>query len=232
VTKSKWWGRLAGALWYVGVGFAPLWVAIAVVYYGSLSASASSEYWASAPWLIIIAAPFCVLSLVVVALTTAVHARTQGSKGRRFRVAALCFVVLAPLSAALGWWPWHHNNAIKKTLSAEAEQGIDYVKQHPLLKTVWAGPIVVGVHMSTQPSDPKIAREITYYAYPAEDITAGRMVIVEATHPTDEVRFRLRCIVTQFAFQNHEEPGDPCHPRFSESHAPPSDHEVILAEGE
>jgi hypothetical protein len=192
----------------------------------------SSEYWATAPWLVIVAAPFCLLSLVVVAITTAVHARTQGSKGRRFRVAALCFVVLALLGSALAWWPWHHKNVIRKTLSAEAEQGIDYVKQHALVKTVWTEPIVVRVDMSTQPTDPKTAREITYYAYPVNDIAAGRMVIVEATHPTDEVRFRLRCIVTQFAFQNQESSGDPCHPRFSASHTPPSDHEVILADGE
>jgi len=50
---------------YLGFGLLPLWIAIAIVLGGS-----GSNWWAAAPWLIVLSIPLCGVSLAIVALVS------------------------------------------------------------------------------------------------------------------------------------------------------------------
>lgn len=75
------------ALLFGGLGLLPLWAAVIVVYAVSLQ-SRSSEYWNVAPWLIVIAIPFCAVTLVLVGLIYAVYVASKASNSQKLTRAA------------------------------------------------------------------------------------------------------------------------------------------------
>jgi hypothetical protein len=217
-------------LWFAGIGLLPLWVSMGVVIAGSYKPSAGSEYWAVAPWLVILGAMYCWISLIVAAVTYIVYTRTAGSTSRRYTMATAVFVLSSALGATWAWAPWHKRRIVDSQYQQENAQGATFVQKHQLTTALLGNTVRVSLSQSTVPEDPRADRELVYFAYMPEKITDGRMAIVRLSRVNNNSVYTLRCIATQFAFQNREFQSDACHPKFSASHPPPTEHEVFLAD--
>jgi hypothetical protein len=116
--------RVALALFILGFGLLPIWVASAIVYYGSLGASATSGYWNVAPWLIVLAIPVCAVTLAIAGVTIAVHRRTEGEPSRKWRFSTLTFAMLVVAVGAAGgaWWNY------RRELQNEWQHAVEFVR--------------------------------------------------------------------------------------------------------
>ena len=108
------------AVFLLGFGLLPFWVASIFVWRGSIGASA--DYWNVAPWLIVISLPACAITLGIAIVTVIVYGRTAGEPRDKFRAAAKRFGVLASICALLaGLWylslvkRQEHNDDLRRT---------------------------------------------------------------------------------------------------------------------
>lgn len=106
------------ALWHLGFGLSPLWTSVALVLMGRGS---NADYWAVAPWLIVIAIPLSGVTLLMACVTHAVYARTRGTRQQKFRRAAWVFgLQLALVLTVVCWRVWKYD--VKKRNEADAKE--------------------------------------------------------------------------------------------------------------
>jgi hypothetical protein len=68
-------------LFLLGFGSLPFWIAILVVL--AESRGHSSDYWAVAPWLVLISIPLCAVTFVMAVIALVTYDRATGSKARK-----------------------------------------------------------------------------------------------------------------------------------------------------
>lgn len=118
----KW---LVGILLFGGFGLLPLWVAIVGVVQGAEGRPATSEYWAAAPWFIVMAVPASAITLGMAGVPWAVYASMRGEHARRLKWAVGAFVAtcaLVALVAAGVMWRMRGTEDDREYLEQAAEQ--------------------------------------------------------------------------------------------------------------
>jgi len=117
---------------FVGYGLLPLWASIVIVIAGSLGSS-SSEYWAVAPWLIVVSIPLSAATLAIAAVTIAVQAGASGAQARKNATAMKVFWALnIALVAIAGLW-WLQSMFSKRELESEKKMAADFVRNNDLV---------------------------------------------------------------------------------------------------
>lgn len=116
------------ALLFGGFGLLPLWASVIFVYAGSLQ-SRSSEYWNVAPWLIVMAIPFCVITLVIAGVTYAVYVSNKGSASQKLTRAAGAFALLWVVVLAGAGFIWNRHRANQADIAAEKAAAKQFVGQ-------------------------------------------------------------------------------------------------------
>lgn len=94
--------------WFLIFGLLPFWASLVIVILGS---NGRAEYWAAAPWLVVIAIPFCVITLITAGVTYAVYVATDGSSWRKLKYAGGCWILLSALVLAGGAVFWNLRTA-------------------------------------------------------------------------------------------------------------------------
>jgi len=116
--------RAALLLFVLGFGLLPLWAAAAAVYYGGRGLSAASDYWNTAPWLIILAVPVSAVTLAITGVTVAVHRSTAGAPARKWRFSIPTFFALVgAIAAVVGAW-WNY----RQELQDEWQLAVEFVR--------------------------------------------------------------------------------------------------------
>ncbi|HTQ35838.1 MAG TPA: hypothetical protein VMH77_02275 [Steroidobacteraceae bacterium] len=219
-----------GTLWMLGVGLAPVWVATGMVITGGAKAHQSSDYWAVAPWTIVIGIVFSGVSLVVAGVTLATFLLARGGAGRKFALASLVFAVCVVLVAGDGAQRWHRKQVQDADQRSLEQAGAEYVRQHPLVIRR-LGP-AVSVFLSERSASDAVGvpLDYTYAVRPQADLKHYQEAVVAVTRTPSGPRFHLRCVVTDEAFRNRDAFSDACHPKFDPRHAPSTPDAVELAE--
>ena len=94
--------------WFLIVGLLPFWASIVIVILGN---NGRSDYWAAAPWLVLLSIPFCAITLIVAGVTYAVYVATDGGWSRKIKSAAGCFAALSALAIVGVAVFWHLRTA-------------------------------------------------------------------------------------------------------------------------
>jgi len=85
-------------LLFGGFGLLPLWFSIAVVWSGGEGRAATSEYWAAAPWFVVMGAMASAVTLAMAAVPWVVYERTRGDTTRRLKFAMGSFAAVCALA--------------------------------------------------------------------------------------------------------------------------------------
>jgi hypothetical protein len=172
-----------------------LWVAVAIVIVGSLSSS--SEYWTAAPWVLVVAIPFCAVTLGIAAVTFVVHRATG-----KVRYAGACLALLVAGSLASAGIFWRRHSAAEAALEADQQAGQALVES-----TV---PTGFSVSLSRTKMDAEgVPVRFVYYAYSLERPADGVMAIVDVSQ-AGTPRLRLACVVPEAAYQQLPSGEEPC----------------------
>ena len=123
-------GAAAGhVLFIAGFGLLPIWL---VVLLGILSGS--SAFGNAVPWLLMFAIPLCGLTLSIVGVTYLVRKLTKDDD-RKFRNAAVAFIVSTVLGAAQVYFGWQGFMTQKRDRAADDRAAEQYLQESSEFKS-------------------------------------------------------------------------------------------------
>jgi hypothetical protein len=128
--------RAALVLFVAGFGLLPLWVAIAYVSYGGRGVPATSDYWGTAPWLIVGGMAGSAFTLAIAGATIAIHRRTAGDEARKRRFSLSTFGLL--VCAAAAWYSYRFTNY---GVQNEPLQAVEFVRGDPTVREMVGGQL-------------------------------------------------------------------------------------------
>ena len=198
--------RLYPAMWYLAFGLLPAWIALALMLLGSMHRS--PEYWAAAPWLLVLAVPMCAVTLAMAGVTHAVHARATGSASRRLRRAGSALAAMAAIVLALIALLWLRH--------ARGEAGVDRLREQGqalvLRSALVAGLAPPGFEVSPTRTAYDGRNRLTgfvYYVHSGYDRASALVAIVDASRDR-EPPLQLRCVIGGHDFDQLDAGTDPC----------------------
>jgi len=190
-------------LFVVVVGLAPLAVVTVLVILGARE-SRSPDYWAVAPWFIVMALGACGVSTAIATITAIVHKHVEGGAGTRLFKAAAAFLLmvgaLGAIVAMLGLRQSRH----ERDLRAEEAAAVEYARTLPEVRRAAGGPFRASAG-STRNRDGVPIRYDIYVRRP------GRVefnVLVDVA--PDTRAFKLACL-TRLSMGYRETTRDDCH---------------------
>jgi hypothetical protein len=93
-------------LLFLVYGFMPLWVSIAYVIAGAVRHPGGHDYWATAPWIVIIFAPFSLVTIGFAAFILHMYAKSEGDLPRDLRSARATLLILVGGSVYAAIYLW------------------------------------------------------------------------------------------------------------------------------
>jgi hypothetical protein len=198
---------------FLGYGLLPLWGAVVIVFVGGLR-SRSSEYWAAAPWLIVVSVPMCVATLSVCAITVAVRAGASGDEGRKFRIAARAFWSLNLVIGAIVGALWLRHESLENERKMEEGLALDFVRNHSaVIHRAGSNPAVTPASSTTRSSDAMPFRyEFSVDTRNRSERTHGAryiFAIVSVSRSSGKREFTLDCLTT-LSLGRRDPFKDPC----------------------
>jgi hypothetical protein len=190
--------------WYAIFGLLPFWASLVVLIVGGTGGS--SAYWVAAPWMVVIAVPYCAITLAMVAVTHGVYVATGGDSARKLKFAAGCFVLLSAVVLAGIAMVWNHHEAEKAELKALQEAGRVLVERHPLVTST--APAGFRVSISTWQS--RYGAPVRFIYFVDSPGLPGFKVIVDVSRSSTEPQLELACMIAVRDYQNLPAGTDPC----------------------
>jgi hypothetical protein len=126
-------------LFFIAVTLLPLWGSMVLVYLGGLDRATGDGYWAAAPWLVILSAPFCVLTLLLASATLIVYQRASGGLARRMMVAAFTFVIGCGVVLAVAKATTGRRDTDRAAVAAAERQALALVREDASLRDALGG---------------------------------------------------------------------------------------------
>lgn len=177
-------------LFIVIFGSAPAWVSALLVLYFS-GQSNSTEYWSSAPWLVLFALPLCAATTSIALVTVGVYTLVKGSREKKFNASLLCFVALTGVALLLVERGVQEREEARVAAVNEENSALRFVSEHPAVLAVvgksprvWSGPLTVNRD-----------GEIIEYEVCVESLRTV-YAIVPVTRTSGTPVFSLRCMTT------------------------------------
>lgn len=201
------------AAFFLGFGLLPFWVAIGIVMTGSLSPSRPFEYWAVAPWLIILAAPVCIVTLAITALTLVIHERVSGNRSHKNKIAFISFLSLVLVAGGIISAIWLAHEHRQQDIVREEGLAMDFVKHSNGMHQVIGGDFDVYPSVRTG-SNNGLPIKYEFSVRPKKSIHSASFattvyVIVHVSRPTGTALFTLDCI-TPLSMGQRDPFKDPC----------------------
>lgn len=198
--------RLYPAMWYLAFGLLPVWIALALMLLGGMRRSA--DYWAAAPWLLVLALPMCAVTLAMAGVTHAVHARATGSASRKLLRAGSVLAAIAAIVLALAALLWLRHVRGEAGVDRMREQGQALVRRSALV----AGLAPPGFEVS--PTSTAYDRRnrlagFVYYVHSGYDRASALVAIVDVSRDRDPP-LRLRCVIGGHDYDRLDAGPDPC----------------------
>ncbi len=195
---------------YLGFGLLPFWSSIVYVNLGSPGSGHAQEYWAVAPWVIILAAPYSAITLAMAGIITFVDKVDAEDRSRRSRYAMVCFVLFLAIVLVAMEHVWSRNPPKAMTANQAARAAEYFVEKNSEIAMVVPGP----VRAHSRGSE-KIQRSYRFVL----DVGTGAggdakfKAIVETSRFFGHERFHLRCLIPAREYVQATAGGDPCQGR-------------------
>ncbi len=197
---------------FVGYGLLPFWGAVLVVLIGSLF-SRSYGYWAVAPWLIIVSIPVCGATLLVAVSTVVIHARADGDKARKLKVATTFFWGLNLVIVSIAGFWWLQSATLKRDVENEKKLALEFVASHGAVVQQFGRDVGISLSSYTGGTD---ALPLKYEFAIDTRIQQGTnpntryvFAIVRVTDSSGQRQFVLDCI-TRTSLGHRDPFKDPC----------------------
>jgi hypothetical protein len=194
--------------WFAIFGLLPFWASLVLVILGSTGRS--SEYWAVAPWLVIMAIPFCGITLAMAAVTYGVYVATNGDFARKLKYAGGCFVVLSAVVLGCVAIVWNRHQAKEAELKATQEAGQVLVERSELVASTAPAGFSVSLNSSNIDSDTGVAARFTYYVRGPDSSSGAIMAIVDVSRSSTQPQLALTCIIGAREYRDRQAGIDPC----------------------
>lgn len=191
-------GKLA---FIAGFGLSPLWLAIVLLWLGARGAGA--EYWTAAPWLLLVALPACLITLLIALATLAVYDRSSGIESRRRSIAINAFLLLVIAVTAATGVLWLRHEQKQREIEIEQRLVLDFVREEKRVAEAAGGPFTTSLMATTLVQGTPVRYEVAVYA----PNTVYALVDV-ARSPSGPV-FSLAC-VTPLSLGKRDPFKDPC----------------------
>ena len=121
---------------FAAYGLLPLWASIAIVFIGAHQAYVSGNYWAVAPWLIIMGVLACGVTLTISSVTLVTYDRTDGDHLLKLKRSVRVFAFLHLAVAAVAGFIWIRETQRERDFKKEELKAIEYVKKHKDIASV------------------------------------------------------------------------------------------------
>ena len=113
---------------FLGYGLLPLWASFLFLAAGGLGAG--GDYWAVAPWSLVVGVYLCGATLVIAAITVSIHANAMGDGARKDTVAARAFWAMNGVLALAAGVLWLRGENAERGVEAERARAIEFVRNH------------------------------------------------------------------------------------------------------
>ena len=213
--------KLRIVLMFVVLAAVPLVLSVAFVFFGSLVWH-SSEYWATAPWLILAALSLTPGWMTVVAIALAVYVAKRGLRKSSLRhenlvVAAIVVAVIACTYVPFAIWSARQNSAAEQQ-DADEKTGRDLVLRSDVVSERVGAPS--GVYANYWGRELNGKRRLIYVATRAGSQERNRVFVVVDIEPAAEGRkARIVCILSPEDYGDHPNHENLCMPTVDSSSA-------------
>jgi len=199
--------RMSVTCLYLGFGLLPFWSSIVYVYLGSVGNARPEEYWAVAPWVIIIAAPFSAITLAMAGIITHIF-KVAGGGPHRSRYAFACFVFFLAIVLVAMEHVWSRNPPKRMSYSQAPRAAERFVENNSEIAKLVTGPVRAHLrgHVRVERAD-----RFVFNVSAATDGEAKFMAIVETSWFFGQESFRLRCLIPAREYAKANTGNDPCH---------------------
>ena len=194
-------------LWFLVFGLLPFWVSIVNLILGSKGST--SNYWAVAPWLVILSIPYCFITLGIAGATYKVYDSTSGCHSRKLKYAGRFFVVLSIVAIVVVKliWYWYENK--EKEAKAIQESGRILVERSALVGRIEPSKLVVSRYMS-QFNVLKQTGRFTYSVHSIGESNLAFIAIVDVSQGSAGAQLRISCVIAERDYMNRQAGSDPC----------------------
>jgi hypothetical protein len=170
------------------LGFGLLPSIAALIYVILNSIGGPPDYWASAPWILVLSVPFSGIAMMIALATVGVYVFASGDEVRRRNVAAGVFftLLLATALVASSFWTRHETQTRK--LGVEEEDARSFVENNELVIQAVGGS-VRAVHTETLGA-PNRPRAYVFAVRGAQTLYA----VVQVSRISETPSFSLVCL--------------------------------------
>ena len=201
--------KLPVVFFLLGFGLLPFWGSVAYVYRGSLSSSAPADYWAVAPWIVVVASVYCSITLLMSVVTCVVYYRTRGTRVRQLAWALGVFSTMSFVVVSVGLGYWNQYQEREANNESEKAAAVVYAEQSAELASALPGPRRVGFARPTHGRDRKAIR-YEVYAYPENDRAAAVHMIIDVSRSNGTPVFNVACILSRAEYRSRQAGTHPC----------------------
>jgi hypothetical protein len=179
-------GRGTFAYFIVNVAALPILASALFVFWLGNSGHTPSEYWATAPWLVIFAATqYSGYAAVLAVVTGVVYLLARGDNAKRARWSLGCFTILFPAMFAFLW----HQQFHKKLDLRDVQAGlVHFTARAPEVTRVVSGPI--SAHVLQQ-----LDGEPRYIVEAISESTPDKAFVVVDAVDNSGLRFKVACVI-------------------------------------
>ena len=200
--------RTSSIFLYLGFGLLPFWSSIVYVNLGSVGQPA--EYWAVAPWVIILAAPFSAITLAMAGIVSYVDKQLGGGPSHRPRYAIACFVFFLAIVLLSMEYVWSSNPPKRMTADQRTRAAERFVENNSEVGKLVTSP--VRAH-SRGYEQIERAYRFVFDVGTAAGGDAKIKAIVETSLFFGQEGFHLRCLIPVREYAEANMGDDPCHGR-------------------
>jgi hypothetical protein len=198
--------RMSAICLYLGFGLLPFWSSIVYVYLGSEGYGRPQEYWAVAPWVIIIAAPYSAITLAMAGIISLTYKAADGSP-HRSRYAFACFVFFLAIVLVGMEYVWSTNPPKRMSADQATRAAERFVENDSEI-----AKLVTGAVRADSRGHESIERAYRFVldVSAAADGEAKFKAIVETSWFFGQESFRLRCLIPARDYAKANPGDDPC----------------------
>ncbi|MES3020620.1 MAG: hypothetical protein V4857_03440 [Pseudomonadota bacterium] len=188
-------------LWFGGIGLLPLWVALVLMMVKSIGQP--SNYWLTAPFMVVMALPFCLISMALAALPVLVYKSTSGDPNKKMTRAVVCTLLFIALLLAGAGFLWKQKLGNKADWETDVATAQLLVESSPVVQA--AAPFRVTLYNSSTDGDRSME-----FLVSSEGSPRTLMAFVDVDRESGRPEYRLRCVIPESQTKNLAAGSDPC----------------------